>query len=270
MHMRKTGGASNVDRWIRCLQPNPNAKLRLICFPFAGGGANFYRRWPAFFPKTVEVHAIQLPGRETRLHEPCVKSADAVANAVLEEMRSICWRQPVAFFGHSMGSMLAYDVATKLRAYHGWEPDLLFVSGRQAPHLLHGGDFHRQPDDVFITEIKRLGGTPEGVLEDHEIQKIFLPILRSDYAILETYRASASDALTRPIVTCVGDNDSEAAPEQMKNWQQLTRGPCFGRTFSGDHFYLKDRLPELAAFMNECMLRFPVASSTLGHSDRQS
>lgn len=260
-NVRRGPGAASGARWLKCFKPNPNARWKLICFPFAGGGANFYRRWPEFFPPRVEVHAVQLPSREARLAEPVVDSAEAVSDAIIAEMKAICWRQPVALFGHSMGSMLAYDVARKLKQRHGWEPALLFASGRQPPHVRCGGDFHRRPDEDFIAEIKRLNGTPDGIFEDAEMRRIVLPMLRGDYAILENYRVPPGDPLTCPIVSIAGRDDGEVRPEEMTAWQDLTRGACLHRLFGGDHFYLKDHLPELSEFLHDCMSRLDAAVS---------
>lgn len=248
-----------AGQWLKCFQPSHAPKLRLICFPFAGGGANFYRRWPDFFAHDIEIHAVQLPGRETRLREPCVGSAAEVADAVTFEITSLERKAPVAFFGHSMGTILAYEVARRLMERYNHEPKIVFASGRQAPLTPSLGNFHAQSDDIFIAEIKRLNGTPDEVFEDAEMRRIVLPMLRSDYKILETYRMQQGARLTCPIVTCVGDVDDEATVTGMSSWNALTNGPWIGKSFSGDHFYLKPKLGELAGFINECLLRFAIA-----------
>lgn len=251
----RPAGAARAGVWLKCFKPNPLAQWRLLCFPFAGGGANFYRRWPEFFPPDVELHALQLPGRETRLKEPCVTHADVVSDRIIDELRLVGWRRPLVLFGHSMGSMLAYDLARKLQRRHAWDPALVIASGRQPPHVRMGGNVHRQPDDVLIDEIKRLNGTPDGVLEDAEMRAIMLPLLRGDYAILETYHLAEPEPLNCPIVTCVGDRDNEVEPGDMARWQELTHSLCLQRVFPGDHFFLKDQLPQLAGFIAECLMR---------------
>lgn len=254
--------AASPGNWLRCFRPNPGAQYRLVCFPFAGGGANLYRRWPDLLPATVEVYAVQLPGRETRLKEPCVRDADVVSDRVIEELEAIGWHRRTAFFGHSLGSLLAYDVARKLKQRNRSEPCVLFESGRQPPHLRAGGDLHRQPDDVLIAAIKQLNGTPGALLEDAEMRAIVLPLVRSDYTILETYRVPPIDPLHCPIVTCVGDRDSEVTPPEMEAWGQLTRGPCRHRVFAGDHFFLNERAAELARYIAECLALFAPVDET--------
>lgn len=247
-----------AGRWLKCFRSHNTAKLRLICFPFAGGGANFYRRWPDYFAHDFEVHAVQLPGRETRIGESCVGSADEVADAVMQEITPLGQHVPLVFFGHSLGTLLAYEVAHRLRERHNWEPKIVFVSGRQAPLTPSTANFHTQSDEVFISEIKRLNGTPDAVFADAEMRGIVLPMLRSDYKILETYRLQRGSRLTCPIITCVGNADREATAVDMLSWNLLTNGPCIGRSFAGDHFYLKAQLGELAGFINECLLRFAI------------
>lgn len=250
---RSDDGAQKLYRWLKCFRSQPLAPAILVCFPFAGGGANFYRRWPEFFFKDIEIYAVQLPGRETRLREACVETAEEVSAAVIDEILACCRQRPLVLFGHSMGSLLAYDVATRLKKYYEREPKALFVSGRQAPHVRFGGKLHLESDESLITEIKRFNGTPAAVFEDEEMRNIVLPMLRSDYKLLETYRVPSAGMLTCPIVTCIGDTDSEATPDEMTNWKGLTQGQCINRVFSGDHFYIKEKLPELAGFLMESL-----------------
>lgn len=231
--------------WLKCFRPQPTARTRLVCFPFAGGGANIYRRWPDVFPTNLEIHAVQLPGREARLQEDCAQTAADVSNAVIAELLGLSRQLPLILFGHSMGSLLAYDAALRLKTHYAQEPRALCVSGRQAPHVRFGGSLHLQPDARLIEEIKRFNGTPAAVFEDTEMRNIVLPMLRGDYKLLETYRAPAG-VLTCPIITCIGDRDSEAAPGQMKAWCELTQGPCSHQVLPGGHFYINDRLAELA------------------------
>lgn len=237
-------------RWLKCFKPKPAARLKLVCLPFAGGGANCYRRWENFFSWDVELNAVLLPGRESRLAEPRVGSADKVCNAVIEELIETWWKKPLVLFGHSMGSVLALEVAWRLKEKYDWEPKVLFASGRRPPHLHFGGDYHKAPEEVFIRELKRLNGTPDSLFQDEEMRRIMLPMLRDDYAILETYRIPRSLQLSCPIITCTGDLDPDATPAEMTAWVELTKAPCEHKVFSGDHFYINNSASELTGLIN--------------------
>jgi medium-chain acyl-[acyl-carrier-protein] hydrolase len=254
------------NSWIKSFSKgNVDPEIKLICFPFAGGGANVYRFWPSLIVKHVDVCAISLPGRESRILEKNVSNSDEVCNAIVAELIANYWHKPLVFFGHSMGSMLAYEVAIKLQEDYGWIPKLLIASGRQAPHKKIGGNFHQQPDDIFINELKRLNGTPSAIFEDAEMRKIVLSILRADYTLLETYRMKANTLLRAPIVTCCGMDDPEVEVYDMAFWSELTAIGCTHHTFDGDHFYLNANVQALTQLINsliDSLIAPPINSIT--------
>jgi surfactin synthase thioesterase subunit len=240
--------------WLRRFSPTGDAPIKLLCFPYAGAGANVYRAWATLLDKRIELLAVQLPGREARLREPCAHSAQEITDAVVSELMRTCPLQPLALFGHSMGTVLAYDLARRLQDAHGWPLRALFVSGRLPPHLVHGGDFHRRPEPEFIAEIRRLNGTPDAIFDDEEMRHLVLPVLRADYRVIETYGRPAPGALRCPIVSCTSDGDDDAPRALMDEWQALGRGPHEGWDFEGDHFYVKDRAAALTQRLNHYLL----------------
>ena len=244
---------NNKSKWIKCLSPRSAPRLRLICFPYAGGGINVYKRWPPFFSKDIEVHAVHLPGRESRYKEGFAKTMNEVAKSVASELAQYR-KQPLAFFGHSMGAIVAYEVARTLKKKYDWELEALIVSGRRPPHIYTGGDLHKQPDQVFISEICRYNGTPPEVFADTELRQLFLPILRSDYTILENYEYMPSDVLSCPIAACAGEKDAKFAPaEELEAWKDLSSGPFTFHVFEGDHFYLNESVEQLTDFVKKCL-----------------
>lgn len=239
--------------WIKCLGARPTARLRLVCFPYAGGGINVFKRWPQFFSQNVEVYAVHLPGRESRFNESFVDTMREAIDSIAMELAQYR-KQPIAFFGHSMGSLLAYEVARVLNDEYDWSLEALIISGRRPPHIYTGGDLHKKPDAEFIAEICRYNGTPPEVFADSELRELFLPILRSDYTILENYRHIPGAMLNCPMAACAGKKDAEFAPvKELQAWRELTAGPFTFRLFEGDHFYLNNSLEQLAKFIKECI-----------------
>lgn len=243
----------NGKKWIQCLEARPRALVRLFCFAYAGGGAGVFRRWPRFISKHIEVHAIQLPGRENRFREACAQSMNEVLESVQCEMRQML-DLPCAFFGHSLGALSAYEMAAVLEEQEGRPAAHLIVSGRSAPHLHRAGNFHVLPDEFLLSELLRLNGTAPQVLDDPEFQELFLPMLRGDYRILETYYHTRKDPLTCPVTACSGNDDSEVSPTEMLAWQEITSGRFVNRVFPGGHFYINARCQELASLINSTLL----------------
>jgi surfactin synthase thioesterase subunit len=219
---------------LRRFTPRPWATLRLFCFPHAGGAASAYRAWPALLPETVDVFAVQYPGREDRLAEPRVPVMDRLADHVAEAVDPSLDR-PFAFFGHSMGAAVAYEVAHRITRR---EPERLFVSAREAPHRSRSGDLHRASDAALLAELTRLGGSARELLDEPELRALVLPIVRDDYRLIETYRPAPRPPLACPVTVFRGDADPEVTAEDARAWQTTTTGAFEEKAFPGGHFYL--------------------------------
>lgn len=224
------------------------ARVRLFCFPYAGVGASVYRLWPAGLPPEVEVCAIQLPGREGRLRESPMTSIHAMTQALLPEL--LPWfDRPFAFFGHSMGAILAAEVARSLRATGLKTPGWLMVSGRRAPHLPDSEPrLTGLPDEQFVSEInRRFGGIPAQVMEDRELMALLLPTLRADIVALEGYLRTDASAFDFPVAVFGGLDDARADRKALDAWRAQTTSDFRLRMFPGDHFYLNPRRADLLA-----------------------
>ena len=228
------------DPWLVRPEIRPTARLRLFCFTYAGGGASIYRPWTRELPPEVELCAIQLPGRESRLlEEPYTEMAALVEqlSAALDPYLDL----PFAFFGHSMGALVAFEMARAIRRRRGLSPVHLFVSGHAAPQIRRRrAPVHQLPDAAFVETIRQLNGTPEQVLENAELMALVLPALRADLALCETYTYGNSAPLGCPISAFGGLADSEVRYDDLRAWQAETTGPFRLRLFPGDHFYLRD------------------------------
>jgi medium-chain acyl-[acyl-carrier-protein] hydrolase len=225
------------DPWIRRAQPNPKAALRLFCVPYAGGSASVFRSWGRLLPDWIEVCAIQLPGREERLGEPAFRQVDRLLPALIERLRPALDR-PFALFGHSMGAVIAYEL-TRALTDEGQRPVHLIVSGQRAPHLpLQRPTSYHLSDPDFRERLRVLNGTPGPVLQEPELMRMVLPLLRCDFELSETYRRERAEPLDCPITALGGRDDGEVDPDGVAAWRETTRGPVEIRMFPGDHFFL--------------------------------
>ncbi|HKS47102.1 MAG TPA: alpha/beta fold hydrolase [Amycolatopsis sp.] len=241
--------AQHGDGWIRRFHPAPDATARLVCFPHAGGSASFYFPLSRALPGSVEVLAVQYPGRQDRRSEKCVESIRELADDVAERLREWADR-PIVLFGHSMGATVAFEVAGRL-GESGVVPAGLFVSGRRAPSRHRSENVHRRPDEGLLAELRSVGGTEARLLDDAELLTIVLPMIRSDYKAAETYRYRPRPRLTCPIVALVGDRDPKVTIDEARAWDEHTTSTFEMEVFSGGHFYLTEHLPGVVAVIQE-------------------
>lgn len=243
--------------WVRCYESRPQARLRLFCFPHAGGTASAYRLWPPLLPTAVEVLAVQYPGREERFSEPCLTTMAELVDGVVAGIRAELDR-PFVFFGHSMGAAVAYETALALHRLGLPMPQRLVLSGKEAPEHVEYGEIHLRDDDGLVAELVGLGGTGTAVLEHPELRELLLPIVRSDYKLIETYQPTEAPKLSCPVTAFVGEDDPELTIEQARDWQRTTTGEFDLQVFPGDHFYLMDGRAQVVAALTR---RLPLTPS---------
>jgi medium-chain acyl-[acyl-carrier-protein] hydrolase len=221
-----------------CQRPNPQARLRLFCFPYAGGAASIFYTWPDDLPKDVEVCPIQLPGRQDRIRETPFTHVTPLVQAIAPAIRPYL-DKPYAFFGHSLGTLISFELARLLAAQNDPGPVRLLVSGHRAPQAPDPNPpIHHLPDAEFIEELERLNGTPEMVLENPELLQLFLPLLRADFTAAETYTYTAGAPLDCHISAFGGLQDDKVSRDGLAAWQEQTRRTFTLRMFPGDHFFL--------------------------------
>ncbi len=227
--------------WLARFAPRPQAALRLFCFSYAGGGAAVYRPWALALPHSVDVAAVLLPGRESRLREPPPLSMGALLQGLVPALLPHLDR-PFAFFGHSMGALVAYETTRALQRRGAPVPARLLLSGRRAPHLPENDPpMHQLDDEAFIAEIdRRYKGIPPEVLEHRDLLDLLLPGLRADMTVIETHRHEGSTVYNGPITAFGGTHDARAPREQLEAWQQHTPQPLTLRQFEGGHFYFNE------------------------------
>jgi medium-chain acyl-[acyl-carrier-protein] hydrolase len=231
---------TDPDRWILRFKPRPAARLRLFCFPYAGGSASIYRDWAQHVIPDVELIGVQPPGRESRISEPLIGDLPLLVQGVFAALRPHLDR-PCLFFGHSLGALVAYELAKLLR-----RTDVhavlrgMFVSGSAAPQLRKNpAVLHDLPDGAFIERLRALNGTPKELFDHPELLALFLPILRNDFLLSETYRHQPAPPLDIPIHCLGGEADPRVDTEQLAGWKEhSTRRPFSMTLFQGDHFFI--------------------------------
>ena len=242
---------NQTSQWVFRPKPNPDAQLRLFCFPYSGGGAAVFRTWADFLPENIELCAVRLPGRETRFREALFTRLDPLIEATYAGLSPYMDR-PFAFFGHSFGALLGYALAIHLREQQTAMPVHLFVSGRRAPHRapLHPA-VHQADDDTFLNRLRDMGGTSPKFFEMPELIEIMLPMLRADFAVWETYEHMEQLPLPCPITAFGSDQDIEAKPADIEAWSRYTSKKFSLHMFSGGHFYWQEQLVQLLEIVAE-------------------
>jgi medium-chain acyl-[acyl-carrier-protein] hydrolase len=212
--------------------------LRLFCFPYAGRGASIFRTWHNRLQSGVEVFPVQIPGRESRLSEPpFTRLAPLVEH--LATALSPHFDVPFAFFGHSMGALISFELARFLRSQRRSCPMQLFVSGHRAPQLPPGRlRLHDLPEPALLQELRQLNSTSGEILDNGELMQIVLPTLRADLALCESYDYRPEEPFDFPIAAFGGLQDSTVSLKDVAQWRLQTRGPFALHMFPGDHFFL--------------------------------
>lgn len=227
-------------QWVVCHQPRADAQIRLFCFPFAGGGASAFKDWAEAISENIELWVVQLPGREERLREPLLTDMNELVSMLTQEIVNRT-DKPFAFLGHSMGAVIAYEVACRLRTMGAEQPSHLFLSARAAPQLESDSEPLRDLDnDLFIERLHGLyGAVPNAIRQSAELQAVFLPILRADVALLETHVYGAVEPLNCPITVFGGAADPAITKTMLAGWQEHTSTEFVQHEFPGDHFFIQ-------------------------------
>ncbi|MGW8358585.1 thioesterase II family protein [Streptomyces wedmorensis] len=225
--------------WIRRFRPAPDAPVRLVCFPHAGGSATFFLELAKDLSPDVEVLAVQYPGRQDRRKEPLIETVTGLAESAAAAL--LPWAdRGLALFGHSLGSIVAYEVARLLRG-KGHAPVALFASGRRAPSVERTELGSRVDDDTLLRTLQSLGGTHPMVFEDKELVRLALPAIRADYAAAETYRYRPGPPLSCPLTMLTGEDDPMVSPQDAVAWREHTSAEFDLITLPGGHFYLTEQ-----------------------------
>lgn len=227
---------TSLEKWFPFWRPKPEARLRLFCFPFAGGAASILHRWAELEPR-VEVLAVQYPGHETRFGEPLHHRVPELVEALGPVVRSLPER-PFAFFGYSLGTSVCLALTRWLERVGAPAPRGLLLAAGTPPQLQRSRLLHALPEADFIDELRRYGGTPPQVLAHRELMELLLPVLRADFEMAETYAPAPHPPLSIPMAVWGGAEDPSPSPSVLERWRDFTTGDFTLRIVPGGHFFL--------------------------------
>ncbi len=237
--------------WFSVKKPVPDALIRLFCFPYAGGSAQIFQDWCDSLPAEVEVIGVQYPGRGARFVDPLIGSCDDMVAAMLPNILPAL-DKPFVFFGHSNGAMLSFELARLLQQQGVSNQLHHFVSAKRAIHLpARKRALHNLPDAEFMQELEQLGGTPREILAQKELMELFLPVLRSDFSLGETFTYKGDHKLDCDATLLYGTSDVDVPHEDVLKWHELMAGQVDTRVYDGDHFFINSHKEEVLDFLNQ-------------------
>ena len=252
-----------ANPWLVVHQSRPAARMRLFCLPHAGCGASFFHEWATGLPDDIEVCAVQLPGRENRLMESPVTELFQLIQNIIGGIGAACDKS-YALFGHSMGALVAFEIARCQQRSCQRMPCQMFLSGRNAPQIIdmqeRDSPRHRLSDDALRAELGRMQGTPKKILHNEELMAALLPAVRADLAMVETYTFEEAEPLPCPIHVFGGADDTLTSRAGLESWREQTRGEFQARIYAGDHFFIVSQrqvlLRHIASTLSNRLTRF--------------
>lgn len=258
--------ANRDSVWFEELSRAGPPALRLFCFPYAGGSAEIYRSWQAWFPEQVDICLVHLPGRGKRIGEQAFTVLTSLVNTIAQQIQ-LKTNVPYALYGHSMGALISFELGRKLFRMYPNGPEHVFVSGHRPPQLRKSEPpTFNLPHDEFIAELRRLNGTAPEVLSNPELMEIFMNLLRADFKAVETYVYSPGEPLLCPITVYCGTRDEHVPVESCKAWQDQTSSNCTVRTFAGGHFFIRDAHSQFGSAFRKDVLSVVPASRLVRRS----
>lgn len=215
-----------------------------------------YRKWPEFLPPAVEVCPVELPGRGARMDETAFTSVAPLIEAAAQALLPY-FDRPFAFFGHSMGAIISFELTRYLAAKNLPQPVHLFLSGRRAPQLMvDAAPTYNLPEPEFVEELRRLDGTPEEVLAHPELMQLLIPLLRADFALCQTYISEPGPPVRCPITTFGSLEDSSVSRSQLEGWQEQTTAAFSLQMFPGNHFFLLSAQRDVLRILTKKLYQF--------------
>jgi medium-chain acyl-[acyl-carrier-protein] hydrolase len=226
-----------MSKWFKKYRYTAAARLRLFCFPYAGGSAQIFEGWEKSLPDWVDVFALQSPGRTVRFAEPPISNLRTKISIVADEIQPYL-DIPHVFVGHSNGALTAFELARELQSRGGNQLRHIVLSAKRAPHLPKRERIHDLPFDQFVARLRTLKATPAEILENEELMQLFEPMLRADFALSETHQFTPGVRIESPTTLFWGEGDDEVPKEDMLAWSEHVAAALDFVPFAGDHFFI--------------------------------
>lgn len=246
------------NKWLVPLTNYEHSRIRLFCIPYAGGGASVFRNWKHFLSKEIEAIAIQLPGRETRFSEPPISDFKQLIVQIIANIQPHL-SEPFAIYGHSLGAAIAFELTHELERL-GFNPDYVFLSGRQSPELASlRTPIAHLPDNEFLNQLMNYNGTPQEIFENKELIEMLLPMLRADFFLAESYQNDHNKKIKADLSALGSYNDPWLTPKSLEGWRNKTAGKFASSWFKGDHLYLNQDTESLVRYIQATLKLLPVS-----------
>jgi medium-chain acyl-[acyl-carrier-protein] hydrolase len=246
-----------LDNWLTCSTSKADAALRLFVFPYAGAGTAVFRGWDSALSAQVEMNVIRLPGRETRLRETPFTAMPPLITALADALLSAL-DKPFLFYGHSMGGLVAFELTRELRRRGLPTPLHLLVSARRAPQLADPDlPLHALSDAAFVKEMqRRYDGIPAAILNSPDLLALFVPALKADFAVIETYAYQPAAPFDLPITAFGGTHDHVLRAGDLEGWAEQTTGAFAMQKFVGGHFFIQSQQTAFLSAVNRVITRY--------------
>ncbi len=230
-------------------------KFQLFFFPYAGGSIAAYHRWRPYLDRRIDIKLPELSGRGKRIYDPLYETLEDAVDDIFKLIKDDLYSLPYAFYGHSMGSLIAFELANKIRNHNLPEPQHIFFSGRGAPHVPYEDDekHYLLPDEAFKNKIIEMGGTPKEFFEHPELLAVLLPMIRSDFKIAETYEFKGTLKPFNNDITVFLGKDEKINADEVYGWREVTSKLCTLHFFEGGHFFINDYSEQIVTFINHTL-----------------
>lgn len=237
--------------WFHIKKPAPQAVIRLFCFPYAGGSAQIFSDWCNSLPDSVEVIAVQYPGRGSRFVDPLIGTCKGMVEALIPNILPAL-DKPFVFFGHSNGGLVSFELARALYQQGVRQQIHHFISAKRAIHLPQTRKpMHAMGEQEFLKAVEELGGTPPEILAQKELMELFTPILRSDFSLSETFAYEGEHKLACDATLLYGLQDEDVPVEDVLQWQELIENKVQTQEFTDGHFFINSQKEQLLAYLNQ-------------------
>lgn len=228
------------------------SKLKLFCIPYAGGSASVYLKWKTYLHPEIELVPIELAGKGARFYDSVYSSFDECIDDVFNQISSHDSDIPYIILGHSLGAVISYEVTKKIVSESKATPVKLILSGCRSPQSARPRKkMHLLPEDEFIEELRKLGGTSEEILTDPDLLEIFLPVIRADYKMRSFYAVQKFDNPLPVSFTILNGTSDDLYPEEIHGWQAFTSNPCEYLFYEGNHFFIEEKYTEIISYINK-------------------